>query len=72
MSKLKVTSVKYLEGYRGIAYFCKTNHDGIFIENRGDGGATMLQGRNSDCKPFRHLSESQLEGLIDEFEKQAR
>jgi len=68
MSKLKVTSVEYLNMYGGIAYFCKTNHDGVFIENKGDGGATMIQGRNSDCKPFWHLSEFELEDLIDEFE----
>ena len=69
MSKLKVVSVKYHKGYRGIAYFCNTNHDGVFIENMGDGGATMLRGLNADCKPFRHLSEWELEDLITEFEK---
>ena len=69
MSKLKVVSVKYHKGYRGVAYFCKTNHDGVFIENTGDGGATMLRGLNEDCEPFRHLSELELEELIYEFER---
>jgi hypothetical protein len=36
----------------------------------GDGGATMLRGLNTDCKPFQHLSEWELEEFINEFEKQ--
>ena len=67
-SLLKVTSVTYFETNKGIGYQCKTNIDGIEICNDGVGGATYLDGAFKYTKNFEHLSEWQLEELIDEYE----
>ena len=65
---LKVTSVRYFETNKGIGYQCKTNIDGVEICNDGMGGATYLDGAFKYTKNFEHLSEWQLEELIDEYE----
>lgn len=65
---LKVTSVRYFETNKGVGYQCKTNKDGVEIHNDGMGGATYLDGAFKYTKNFEHLSEWQLEELIDEYE----
>ena len=66
---LKVTSVRYFETNKGIGYQCKTNIDGVEICNDGVGGATYLDGAFKYTKNFEHLSEGQLEDLIDKYER---
>ena len=66
---MKVTSVRYFETNRGLGYQCKTNSEGIEICNDGNGGATYLDGAYKYTKNFDHLSESDLENLIDKYEK---
>ena len=66
---MKVTSVRYFETNKGIGYQCKTNIRGIQICNDGNGGATYLDGAFKYTKNFDHLSEWDLEDLIDEYEK---
>ena len=56
-------------GGLGIGYQCKTNIEGIQICNDGVGGATYLDGAFKYTKNFDHLSEWDLEDLIDEYEK---
>jgi len=66
---LKVTSIRYFETNKGlVGYQCKTNIDGVEICNDGMGGATYLDGAFKYTKNFEHLSEWQLEELIDEYE----
>lgn len=65
---MKVTSVRYFETNKGIGYQCKTNIEGIQICNDGVGGATYLDGAFKYIKNFDHLSEWDLEDLIDEYE----
>jgi len=66
---LKVTSIRYFETNKGlVGYQCKTDVDGVEICNDGMGGATYLDGAFKYTKDFEHLSESQLEALIDEYE----
>ena len=69
-SLLKVTSVRYFETNKGIGYQCKTNIDGVEICNDGVGGATYLDGAFKYTKNFEHLSEGQLEDLIDKYENE--
>ena len=66
---MKVTSVRYFETNKGIGYQCKTNIEGIQICNDGVGGATYLDGAFKYTKNFDHLSEWDLEDLIDQYEK---
>ena len=65
---MKVTSVRYFETNKGIGYQCKTNIEGIQICNDGVGGATYLDGAFKYTKNFDHLSEWDLEDLIDQYE----
>jgi len=66
---LKVKSIRYFETNKGlVGYQCKTNIDGVEICNDGMGGATYLDGAFKYTKNFEHLSEWQLEELIDEYE----
>ena len=65
---MKVTSVRYFETNKGIGYQCKTNIRGIQICNDGVGGATYLDGAFKYTKNFDHLSEWDLEDLIDQYE----
>jgi len=66
---LKVTSIRYFETNKGlVGYQCKTDVDGVEICNDGMGGATYLDGAFKYTKNFEHLSEWQLEELIDEYE----
>ena len=67
---MKVTSVRYFETNRGLGYQCKTNIKGVEIWNDGNGGATYLDGSYKHTKNFNHLSESDLEKLIDKYEQQ--
>jgi len=67
---LKVKSIRYFETNKGlVGYQCKTNIDGVEICNDGMGGATYLDGAFKYTKNFEHLSEWQLEELIDEYER---
>jgi len=66
---LKVKSIRYFETNKGlVGYQCKTDVDGVEICNDGMGGATYLDGAFKYTKDFEHLSEWQLEELIDEYE----
>ena len=65
---MKVTSVRYFETNRGLGYQCKTDIQGIQICNDGTGGATYLDGAFKYTKNFDHLSEWDLEDLIDQYE----
>jgi hypothetical protein len=68
MKTLKVIGVQYFGNATNgmIGYKCTTNIKDLFIMNGGNGGATYLQGNES--KYYSHLSELELERLIDEFE----
>ena len=66
---LKVTSIKYENRRRGLAYIAKTNIKGVEIVNKGEGGATYLDGSWEDIKPYNNLSEWDLEDLINGYEK---
>lgn len=66
---LKVKSIRYFETNKGlVGYQCKTDINGVEICNDGMGGATYLDGAFKYTKDFEHLSEWQLEELIDEYE----
>ena len=69
MPNLKVTDIKYNETRRGISYIAKTNVKGVEIVNDGMGGATFLEGSWKDIKPYNNLDESDLEALINVYEK---
>tara|TARA_R100000541_G_scaffold56019_1_gene65203 strand:- start:615 stop:836 length:222 start_codon:yes stop_codon:yes gene_type:complete len=64
---LKVRSIRYFETRRGLGYECATNIKGISIWNDGEGGGTYLSNDNMN-DDFHHLTENQLESLIDEYE----
>jgi len=62
---LEVTGVRYFKTRRGLGYQCKTNNSKIEIWNDGDGGSTWL----CPCpKEYSHLTEMDLEKLIDQYE----
>jgi len=65
---MKVIKVRYFQTNKGVGYQCKTDVDGVEICNDGMGGATYLDGEFKYTKNFEHLSEWQLEELIDEYE----
>tara|TARA_R100000900_G_scaffold132509_3_gene108959 strand:- start:160 stop:423 length:264 start_codon:yes stop_codon:yes gene_type:complete len=64
--KLKVTSYREFNTRRGVGYECKTNVKGIEIWNDGDGGGTFIENSERNDE-YHHLTEYQLEILIDEF-----
>jgi|OM-RGC.v1.024695954 hypothetical protein len=64
---MKVTSTRYFETRRGLGYECTTNVKGISIWNDGQGGGTYLNNDNMNDE-FHHLTEDQLERLIDKYE----
>ena len=66
---MKVTSIRYFQTNKGVGYQCQTNIDGVEICNDGMGGATYLDGAFKYTKNFEHLSEWDLEDLIDEYEQ---
>ena len=68
MKTLKVIGVHYFGNATNgmVGYKCATNIEDLFIMNEGNGGATFLRG--SQSKYYSHLSEMELERLIDEFE----
>lgn len=65
---MKVIKVRYFQTNKGVGYQCQTNIDGVEICNDGTGGATYLDGRYADTKPYEHYTEWELEDLIDEYE----
>jgi hypothetical protein len=65
---MKVTSVKYFETTKGVAFRCKTNIKGIEICNDGNGGATYIDGNSN--KLIKQYTEWDLEDLIDEYENE--
>jgi len=67
---MKVTSIRYFQTNKGIGHQCKTNIDGVEICNDGTGGATYLDGAFKSTKNFEHLSEWDLEDLIDKHENE--
>jgi hypothetical protein len=68
---MKVTSIRYFETNKGlVGYQCKTNIDGVEICNDGMGGATYLDGSFKSTENFEHLSEWDLEDLIDKHENE--
>ena len=67
---MKVTKIRYFETNHGIGYSCETDACGVKILNDGTGGATYLDGRLSDIQTYVYYSESDLENLIDDCEKE--
>lgn len=67
MEKFKITSIRYFETRRGLGYECATNAKGISIWNDGNGGGTYLNNDNMN-DDYHHLTEDQLERLIDKYE----
>lgn len=67
--ELKVIGIHYFGNATSgwIGYRCVTNVNDLYIMNKGDGGATYLSG--NDAKHYQHLSENQLEELINQFEE---
>lgn len=63
---MKVTSVKYFETTKGVAFRCKTNIKDIEVCNDGNGGATYIDGNLN--KLTREYTEWDLEDLIDDYE----
>jgi hypothetical protein len=66
---MKVIKVRYFETNHGVGYSCETDVREVKILNDGTGGATYLDGRSSDIEPYAYYSESDLENLIDDCEK---
>ena len=64
-----VKSVRYFETNRGVGYEAKTNKGSI--RNDGNGGATYFEANfpKYQNKDFWHLSETDLELLINKFEQ---
>lgn len=71
METLKVTGIQYFRTRRGIAYTCKTNINGLTIENEGDGSGTYIYNDGSvDVRTYYDMySEDELEELINEYEE---
>lgn len=65
---MKVTSIKYFNTRRGVGYTCKTNIEGLTVNNDGAGGPTFLEGRYEGNENYFKLTEFQLERLIDAYE----
>ena len=65
---MKVKSIRYFETNRGLGYEAKTNKGSIC--NDGSGGCTYFDADYPKYKnsQFNHLSESDLEKLIDDYE----
>ena len=66
---IKVKSVRYFQTKPGLGYEAKTNKGSIW--NDGNGGATYFEAHYPEYhnKDFWHLSEMDLESLIDDYEK---
>ena len=67
---MKVKSVRYFETNRGLGYEAKTDKGSIW--NDGNGGCTYFEPNYPKYKrsEFTHLTEDDLEGMIDIFEKE--
>ena len=63
-----VKSVRYFETNRGLGYEAKTNEGSIW--NDGNGGATYFEADYPKYhdKDFSHLTELDLEAIIDKYE----
>ena len=66
---IKIKSVRYFETRRGLGDEAKTDKGSIW--NDGNGGATYFEANYPKYhnKDFTHLSEWDLESLIDDYEK---
>ena len=65
---ITVKNVRYFDTRRGIGYEAKTNAGSIW--NDGAGGATyFVANLESHYKDFSHLSEDDLESLINQYER---
>ena len=70
MSKIKIVkNVRYYETCRGVGYEAKTDKGSIW--NDGNGGATYFRANYPKYhnKDFLHLSETDLEAIIDKYEE---
>ena len=67
--KLKVISVRYYETRRGTGYQCKTNKKNVEIWNDGNGGGTYIAPHHPYTKPYNHMTEEEMENLIDKYEE---
>ena len=67
--KLKVISVRYCETRRGTGYQCKTNKKNVEIWNDGNGGGTYITPHHPYTKPYNHMTEEEMENLIDKYEE---
>tara|TARA_Y100000310_G_scaffold193824_1_gene193768 strand:- start:251 stop:463 length:213 start_codon:yes stop_codon:yes gene_type:complete len=66
---MKVKSVRYFETNRGLGYEAKTENGSIW--NDGSGGCTYFEpdyNKGYTRKDFNHLTENDLENLIDVYE----
>ena len=66
---MEVKSIRYFETNRGLGYEAKTNKGSIW--NDGSGGDTYFEpdyNKGYKRKEFSHLSESDLEKIIDVYE----
>ena len=66
---LEVTSVRYYETRRGLGYQCTTNVNGVEIWNDGNGGGTYIAPHHPYTKPYNHMTEEEMENLIDKYEE---
>jgi len=67
--KLKVKSIRYFETRRGVGYQAKTNIKGVEIWNDGYGGETYLSETYQNTRNYDHLTEWELENLLNDYEK---
>ena len=65
---MKIKSVRYFETNRGLGYEAKTDKGSIW--NDGNGGCTYFDANHPTYhnRDFDHLSENDLEAMIDKFE----
>ena len=66
---LEVTGVVYTQTPMGTSYRCTTNVDGVTIHYTSIIGITFIEGTWSKIKHYQHLTEAQLENLIDKYEE---
>ena len=67
---MKVKNVRYFETNRGLGYEAKTKKGSIW--NDGNGGCTYFEpnyNKGYTMKEFNHLTEDDLEGMIDILEE---
>ena len=67
---MKVKNVRYFETNRGLGYEANTDKGSIW--NDGNGGCTYFEpnyNKGYTMKEFNHLTEDDLEGMIDILEE---